>query len=88
MTQATIDALNFYRYEAEALARYMIEGKENKSDAILAAVTVLSLDGGRRARDVLEENCPGHVASADDPRVCAHCGVHIDSLRPPEDGDV
>lgn len=38
-----------------------------------------------RLRSRLEELCPGHVASADDPRVCAHCGVHIDSLRPPED---
>ncbi|WP_027517827.1 hypothetical protein [Bradyrhizobium sp. WSM1417] len=32
-----------------------------------------------------EENCPGHVALALDPKVCAKCGVHIDSLRPPED---
>jgi len=29
-----------------------------------------------------EDDCPGHVASADDPRVCGRCGVHIDSLRP------
>lgn len=32
-----------------------------------------------------EDNCPGHVASDADPKVCRHCGVHIDSLRPSED---
>jgi hypothetical protein len=30
-----------------------------------------------------EDTCPGHVASNNDPKVCARCGVHIDSLRPP-----
>lgn len=29
-----------------------------------------------------EEECPGHVASKDDAKVCGRCGVHIDSLRP------
>lgn len=33
---------------------------------------------------VPEENCPGHVASKTNPKICAHCGVHIDSLRPPD----
>lgn len=32
-----------------------------------------------------EENCPGHVASRTDPKVCGRCGIHINSLRPPED---
>lgn len=32
-----------------------------------------------------EENCPGHVAWSVNPKICANCGVHIDSLRPPED---
>jgi len=32
-----------------------------------------------------EEDCPGHVASEGDPKICGRCGVHIDSLRPPED---
>ncbi|MGY3588062.1 hypothetical protein [Bradyrhizobium sp. USDA 4350] len=30
-----------------------------------------------------EDDCPGHVASDADPKVCGRCGVHIDSLRPP-----
>ncbi len=32
-----------------------------------------------------EQSCPGHVASPLNPKICANCGVHIDSLRPPED---
>jgi len=35
--------------------------------------------------DYTEDACPGHVASLLDPKVCARCGVHIDSLRPPDD---
>ena len=31
-----------------------------------------------------EEDCTGHIASAHDPKICGICGVHIDSLRPPE----
>jgi hypothetical protein len=29
----------------------------------------------------VQETCPGHVASKDDPKVCAACGIHIDALR-------
>lgn len=25
--------------------------------------------------------CDGHIAAADDPKVCGRCGVHIDELR-------
>ncbi len=32
-----------------------------------------------------EEDCPGHIASDHNPKVCGRCGVHIDSLRPDED---
>lgn len=40
------------------------------------------------AHAVGECDCPGHVASKLDPKVCARCGVHIDDLRPddPEQG--
>lgn len=34
---------------------------------------------------VSEEDCPGHVASTADPKVCGRCGIHIDSLRPSDD---
>ena len=36
---------------------------------------------------VPEEACPGHVASANDPKVCGRCGTHIDSLRPPDEDE-
>lgn len=32
-----------------------------------------------------EENCTGHVASNGNAKICGRCGVHIDSLRPPDD---
>jgi hypothetical protein len=34
---------------------------------------------------VPEEECPGHVASIMDPKVCGRCGTHVDSLRPDDD---
>jgi hypothetical protein len=34
---------------------------------------------------VTERDCPGHVASDDNPKVCARCGVHIDELRPADE---
>lgn len=30
-----------------------------------------------------ESDCPGHVASKGNNKVCGRCGVHIDDLRPP-----
>ena len=35
-----------------------------------------------------EVACPGHVASAHDPKVCGRCGIHIDELRPNEDDPI
>lgn len=32
-----------------------------------------------------QENCPGHVASEDDPKICGICGTHVDSLRPDDE---
>jgi hypothetical protein len=26
--------------------------------------------------------CPGHIASDGDPKVCRHCGTHVDEERP------
>lgn len=33
-------------------------------------------------RALLEEACPGHVASPTDQKRCRRCGIHIDELRP------
>ncbi|CDX20115.1 hypothetical protein MPLA_1190066 [Mesorhizobium sp. ORS 3359] len=35
-----------------------------------------------------QDHCPGHVASADDPKICGRCGVHIDELRPEADDPI
>lgn len=32
-----------------------------------------------------DQDCPGHVASEADAKICGICGVHINALRPPED---
>lgn len=32
-----------------------------------------------------EDDCPGHACA--DPKICCHCGTHIDSLRPSEPDD-
>lgn len=29
-----------------------------------------------------EDECPNHIASNADPKICGCCGIHIDSLRP------
>lgn len=35
-----------------------------------------------RAELILDEDmCIGHVASANDPKICGRCGIHVDSLR-------
>lgn len=34
---------------------------------------------------IAEEDCPNHVASRDDAKRCARCGIHIDDLRPPDE---
>lgn len=45
-------------------------------------------DVARRAAPLYdEEHCPGHVASEGNAKVCARCGVHVDSFRPEPDED-
>ena len=47
------EALGWYESEAEAASRYMAQGKTTTADALLAILTVLANDGGRRARTAL-----------------------------------
>jgi hypothetical protein len=47
------EALEWYAGEAEAAARYMSQSKATTADALLAILTVLANDGGRRARAIL-----------------------------------
>jgi hypothetical protein len=40
------------------------------------------LNAARKKLAALQDNCPGHVASYADPKICGRCGIHIDELRP------
>lgn len=40
---------------------------------------------GAMIETALDDDCCGHVASAEDPKICGRCGIHIDSLRPDEE---
>ena len=53
MTDAVRQALEWYAAEAEALAKNTATGAHTQ--AVLASVTVLALDGGRKARAALSE---------------------------------
>lgn len=51
----------------------------------------LSADDRRAAASLIaftEEDCPGHIASAGNPKICGRCGIHIDSLRPMTDAGI
>lgn len=41
----------------------------------------VSIKVGMPPESYTEENCPGHVASLHDLKICGRCGIHIDSLR-------
>jgi hypothetical protein len=60
--------------DLQAFDAKMAEIKKTKEDRVLD-------------RQVREEECPGHVASRFDPKICGLCGIHIDSLRPPEEDE-
>lgn len=47
-----LEALKYYEEKAQAIARYM---KEMKGNALQAVMTELSLDGGAKARIVIEQ---------------------------------
>jgi hypothetical protein len=40
-------------------------------------------DDADKARDYeyTESNCPGHVASPGNSKICDRCGVHVDAMR-------
>lgn len=57
MTDAVRQALEWYAAEAEALAKNTATGAHTQ--AVLASVTVLALDGGRKARAALSERANG-----------------------------
>lgn len=52
------EALGWYGEEAKAIAKHMAKGAHVRAEAILASVTVLSLDGGRRADAAIAASKP------------------------------
>jgi hypothetical protein len=45
------------------------------------------LTAARKKLAHLQDDCPGHVASEADMKICGRCGMHIDEMRPPDDDD-
>ena len=88
-----ISALQFYfsrrvtddemRFLHEVVQRAAICMPTTLSARIAKADFVEKVTSGFIAFD--EHTCPGHIPSKDDAKICARCGTHIDSLRPPED---
>jgi hypothetical protein len=56
-----------------------------RPEANTASASQLAADYSASPPEFTEENCPGHIASANDAKVCARCAVHIDSFRPDDD---
>lgn len=68
--------------QAEGAAMFRTDCLEKKIAELNARIADL-----QRQQAAREDACAGHVASENDPKVCGRCGVHIDSLRPPEDDE-
>jgi hypothetical protein len=49
---------------------------QSQGEAMAAAYRAIA-----RAEADREQNCPGHVASDSNPKLCGRCGCHIDDLR-------
>ena len=73
------------------LGEYVDKDRTVFIDDLEYGINVYVLSNGQRFRIdailVTEDTCPGHIASENDPKVCGRCGTHVDSLRPPEDGE-
>ena len=70
------DSGMFYDFERDVFLE-PIEGEDTQP--IIVSPIVYDYD---------EQSCPNHIASENNIKVCARCGTHIDSLRPPEDDEV
>ena len=53
------EALSWYKEHAEATARYLAKGKETNADALMAIITTLGLDAGRKGNAVLARKPEG-----------------------------
>ncbi len=68
-------------------AAVRISGIRSTSTTGVAGALRNWLKAARRKIAEAQDACSGHVASDDDPKVCGRCGIHIDELRPDDDGD-
>lgn len=70
--------------EAKAIGHALRRNPNNSRASLVGALVdvVFEFSFSKSPSMVQEQDCRGHVASANDPRVCGRCGVHIDSLRP------
>jgi hypothetical protein len=78
-----------YRAQPAEIERLFGKGVRSLHQAYLVLDAMegraLAAEERLRAAQFTEEACPGHVASPGDPKVCARCGVHIDTFRPDDD---
>lgn len=79
--------------QAGLAATYAEDGAYSSAARVLRTLTseveahARAVDAQLNGNRYAEEDCPGHVASRDDHRVCGRCGVHIDALRPDDPHD-
>lgn len=61
---------------------FKLAGIRSTSTSGLGGAVRNWLTAVRKKLAALQDNCPGHVASYADPKICGRCGIHIDELRP------
>ncbi|WP_048648968.1 hypothetical protein [Nitratireductor soli] len=65
-----------YEMRLAGVAGTATAGREAAKESWLRAV--------RKRIARAEDECPGHVASIADQKVCGRCGAHVDDQRPPK----
>lgn len=53
-------------------------GHQEALDEVKDAMALLKT---KRPYQFSQDDCPGHIASDRDPKVCGRCGTHIDEFR-------
>lgn len=78
-----IESVRIPLHELQADVDYLI-GRvvADRSCASMIAASIKSKLAAIETGLTTPPECPGHVASEQDSKVCGRCGVHIDSLRP------
>jgi len=61
--------------------------EQRKNERWRAVVRAVRAEVLAASKKIAPEDCPGHVASQLDVKICAICGIHVDELRPDESRD-